>query len=58
MSLDIITADVTSVDCAATESLVVVVCIVLARGFGCFQRSRVSGELAQQMAETWRVSTV
>jgi hypothetical protein len=52
VSLDVITADVTSVYCDATESLVMIVCIILARGFGCCQRSRVSGKLAQQMAET------
>jgi hypothetical protein len=53
-----ITADVTSVHRDVTESLVMVVCIILARGFGCCQRLRVSGKIAQQMAETWRVSTV
>jgi hypothetical protein len=58
VSLDIITVDVTSVDCDVTESLVMIVCIIPARGFGCFLTSRVSGKLAQQMAETWRVSAV
>ena len=57
VTLAVITADVTCVDCDATESLVMIVCMTLARGFGCVQRSRVRGKRAQQMAETWRAGT-